>query len=293
MTRERLDRLRAWGVARLKAAGIETAALDARVLLQHCLKLDHASLIAQSDLDVEADAFHAAIARRAAREPVSRMTGEREFYGRSFRLSPAVLDPRPDTETLVAAALDLPWQRLLDLGVGSGALAVTLLAERASATGVATDVSGAALAVAAANARRHGVESRLAFTEGAWFAPVTGRFDLVVSNPPYIRHGDLAALQPEVSAHDPALALDGGADGLDAYRSIAASLEACLEPQGHAVLEIGAGQAAEVSAIFAEAGFSTLVRHFDLGGHIRCLVLERRSSENAANKAIGNPQRMV
>ena len=287
MTRERLDLLRRWGVEKLKAARIETAALDARVLLQHCLGLDHSALIAQSDREFEADEFRSAIARRASHEPVSRITGEREFYGRSFAVTPNVLDPRPDTETLVEAALALPWQRLLDLGAGSGALAITLLAERASATGLATDLSGAALSVAAANARRHGVNSRLTLAAGSWFAPVTGQFDLIISNPPYIRHGDLAGLEPEVSVYDPALALDGGADGLMDYRAIAQGLATHLAPRGYALVEIGAGQAGDVSAIFAAAGFLTLARHHDLGGHIRCLAFRPDSGENAANKTIG------
>jgi release factor glutamine methyltransferase len=218
-----------------------------------------------------------AIARREAREPVSRILGEREFHGRPFRVTPDTLDPRPDTETLVQMALALmpKTARFLELGAGTGAVAVTLLAERPECFGVATDISAAALAVARGNAERHGVADRLRLLEGSWFEPVSGVFDIIVSNPPYIPAGDIAGLSPDVRSFDPRLALDGGADGLDAYRAIAAGAADRLVPGGHVAVEIGAGQAAEVAAIFLLAGFLPAGQHLDLGGHVRCLAFQR------------------
>lgn len=261
---------------RLAQAGCATPRLDARLLLQHAAGLAHSQLIAEPRRPVEANVarqFRALVLRRAVHEPVSRITGHREFYGRGFRLTPAVLDPRPDTETLIAAALPLMRQgcRLIDLGTGSGALAITLLAERPDATGLAVDVSAAALAIAYCNARLLGVETRLGFANSDWFTGVSGRFDLVISNPPYIAMGELPGLPPDVRDHDPRGALDGGADGLDAYREIAVGAVEHLTPAGHVLVEIGAGQKPAVSAIFEAAGFSRFASHDDLAGHSRCL----------------------
>jgi release factor glutamine methyltransferase len=186
----------------------------------------------------------------------------------------ATLDPRPDTETLIDAALALMPRRarILDLGTGTGAIAITLLAERPDASAVATDISPAALAVAAENAERSGVAERLGLIHGSWFEPVTGVFDIIVSNPPYIPAGDIAGLSPDVRNFDPILALVGGADGLDPYRAISACANRHLAEAGHVLVEIGAGQADEVAAIFAAAGFGSPERHRDLGGHMRCLA---------------------
>ncbi len=204
---------------------------------------------------------------------MSRIIGAREFYGRRFRVTPAVLDPRPDTETLVEAALKRmpPSARVLDLGTGSGAIIVTLLAERSDATGLATDISSEALAVARENAAALGVAERLTFLEAPWFDGIGERFDLIVSNPPYIPRADIAALSADVRNFDPLLALVGGSDGLDPYRAIAAGAAARLKPGGTVAVEIGAGQADSVEGIFAASGFRQLGRHRDLGGHIRCL----------------------
>jgi release factor glutamine methyltransferase len=225
----------------------------------------------------EVQHFEALIERRARREPVSRILGEREFYGRTFRVTPETLDPRPDTETLIDAALDLMPQgaRILDLGTGTGAIAVTLLAERPDASALATDVSPAALAVAAENAERAGVAERLRLIHGSWFEPVSGVFDIIVSNPPYIPAGDIAGLSPDVRNFDPILALVGGQDGLDPYRAISACAARHLAEAGHVLVEIGAGQADEVEAIFAALGFGSPERHKDLGGHVRCLAFGR------------------
>lgn len=277
MPADALSRLLAAATARLEAAGAHTPALDARLLLQAASGLSREDLILGPDHPLTAEQlqrFESFIARREAHEPVSRILGEREFYGRSFKVTPATLDPRPDTETLIDAALALmPKQpRILDLGTGTGAIAITLLAERPDARGVATDLSPEALAVARENAGSLGVAGRLDLVEGSWFDPVEGRFDLILSNPPYIPAGDIAGLEPDVRNFDPGLALSGGADGLDPYRLIAAGAAAHLAAGGHVLVEIGAGQADDVEAIFTARGLPPAGRHRDLGGHIRCLA---------------------
>jgi release factor glutamine methyltransferase len=226
--------------------------------------------------------FRTLINRRTEREPVSRIIGSREFYGRSFAISPAVLDPRPDTETLVELALTLlpPKARILDLGTGSGAIVITLLAERPDATGVTVDISPDALAVARANAAALGVLNRLTLLEGNWFEPVAGRFDLILSNPPYIPARDIKALSPDVRNFDPLLALVGGEDGLDPYRIIAANAAGYLAAQGHVAVEIGAGQDADIEGIFVQQGLTPAGRYRDLGGHIRCLVFHQMETED-------------
>lgn len=265
---------------RLAEAGCDTPQLDARLLLESATGLSREEIILEPSRQVarsEAERFLSFIARRESREPVSRILGEREFYGRVFHVTPDVLDPRPDTETLIAAALErMPASaRILDLGTGSGAIAVTLLAERPDASGVATDVSPAALAVAQSNAELNGVSERLCLLQGSWFSPVTGRFDIIASNPPYIPERDIAGLSPDVRNFDPRLALVGGADGLDPYRAIASGAAAHLAAGGQVLLEIGAGQAEDVDAIFAASGFRAEGRYSDLGGHSRCLVFRQ------------------
>ena len=265
---------------RFEAAGIESAALDARLLLQHAAALTHEDIAADPDRKIGAAGarrFRELAARRAAREPVSRILGEREFHGRGFEVTPAVLDPRPDTETLVDAALALAQRPglVLDLGTGSGAIIVTLLAEWPQATGVATDLSAAALDVAARNARRHKVNGRVRFVHGNWFEGLTGHFDLIVSNPPYIALGEIAGLAADVRDFDPLRALDGGPDGLEAYRRIAVGAGGHLAPSGAVLVEIGAGQAAAVETIFQAARLTCRGRFADLGGHVRCLSFRK------------------
>ncbi len=281
--------------ARLAAAGCETPALDARLLFQHASGMSREDLILDDGRTIAPDIaehFRTLIDRRAGREPVSRIIGSREFYGRSFAVTPAVLDPRPDTETLVGAALELMPERarVLDLGTGSGAIIVTLLAERPDAEGVTVDISSGALAVARANAGALGVAGRLALLEGDWFSPVTGRFDLIVSNPPYIPARDIPALSPDVRNFDPALALVGGVDGLDPYRIIAAQAPRHLAAKGHVAVEIGAGQEADVTRIFGDRGYAVTGRHRDLGGHLRCLVFHQLETEDRdeGKKPFGN-----
>ena len=264
---------------RLAAQGIETAVLDARLLFQAASGLRHEDIVAEPDLVVPPEVvarFSIFIERRCKFEPVSRILGTREFYGRSFRVTPDVLDPRADTETLVGAALELAKGkeslRILDLGTGSGALAVTLLAELPEATAVASDLSAAALAVAKANAEALGVAGRASFVQANWFEGIGGRFDLIVSNPPYIPLSDIAGLAADVREFDPQRALDGGPDGLEAYRRLANGAGGHLAAKGHIVLEIGAGQENAVNELFTGQGFGRESRHFDLAGHVRCLV---------------------
>src|SRR5258707_6576655 len=214
------------------AAGIESPEADARILLGHALRLDRAGLVAQSGRLLEArevNAVSALAARRLQREPVARILGEKEFWTLSLQISDAVLVPRPDTETVIEAALDfivrgglrLEALRILDIGTGSGALLLALLSELPKARGTGTDISAAALDIARGNAERNRLSGRCTFVVCDIAAGVQGPFDLIVSNPPYVAHGDIASLAPEVRDYDPAIALDGGKDGLDGYRAIA------------------------------------------------------------------------
>ena len=280
MPADNLASLLATATARLKAAGSGTPTLDARLLLQAATGLSREDLILGPDRCLtreQLSAFEAFVSRRERHEPVSRILGAREFYGRVFHVTPATLDPRPDTETIIEAALKLMPERarLLDLGTGAGAIAITLLAERPDASGVATDLSPQALAVAAGNAARLGVADRLTLLQGSWFAPVSGAFDIILSNPPYIPAAEIAGLSPDVRNFDPTLALSGGTDGLDPFRIIASGAAAHLAAAGCVLVEIGAGQADGVEAIFAVEGFGAAGRHLDFGGHIRCLGFNR------------------
>jgi release factor glutamine methyltransferase len=263
--------------ARAAFAHLDTPALDARLLLQHVTGLSQADLIARSDepvSDANTKAFRALVERRARHEPVSRIIGAREFYGRQFEVTPDVLDPRADTEVLIEAALALLPQdkplRLLDLGTGSGIIAITLLAERPIATALAIDVSDQALEAARRNAAQNGVT--LETKGGSWFEGVEGTFDAILSNPPYIETSDIAGLSRDVRDHDPHVALDGGEDGLQCYRVIASQAGQHLKPSGFVAVEIGAGQADDVVEIFRQNGFVCRSTHRDLAGHTRCLV---------------------
>ena len=262
-------------VQALGEAGISDAAADARHLLAHALGVarDRLILIGPDPMPAAAqDTLDRLVARRIAREPVTRIMGQRLFWGRSFAVTPDVLDPRADTETLIATALDgAPPARLLDLGTGSGAIALTLLAEWPQAQAVATDISPAALAVAARNASALGVADRLELLPSDWFQAVTGRFELILSNPPYIAADEMPGLAPEVLLHDPAMALSPGGDGLMPYRIIAAQAAAHLMPQGRVMVEIGWKQGADVKAIFAAQGWRDLRLIRDIEGRDRVL----------------------
>jgi release factor glutamine methyltransferase len=245
----------------LREARIAAPELDARLLLCHAAGMTHEAYVAALNDVLAPDAaarFGDFVERRLAGEPVSRIIGIREFYGRPFRIDASTLDPRPDTETLVEAALGLVDREaplsILDLGTGSGCILITLLAELPRASGVGVDVSLPALEQARANAHTLGVGDRAAFLASDWLEAVEGSFDLVVANPPYLSAADMAALSPEVRDHDPGPALDGGPDGLSAYRRIVPDLRKALRPGGFALFEIGPGQDQAVSRLLAEAG---------------------------------------
>ena len=259
----------------LEQAGIDEAARDARKLLSWAMGIDGAGLAARLRDDLPAaqhEAFKAAIDRRAAHEPVSHITGVRAFWGREFRVTPDVLDPRPETELLVELALAEPFRRVLDLGTGSGAILISLLAERPEATGVGTDISEKAILVAGENAVRHGVADRIVLPIADWFGDVGGSFDLVVSNPPYIAAGEVEELDRDVREFEPRGALTDGGDGLSAYRAIAERVHWCLSPGGRLLLEIGATQAQDVTNILQEAGLSSIAVHRDLAGRDRVVA---------------------
>ena len=264
----------------LRDADIELSALDARLLLQAASALTHEQVIAEPNMVLPADKisrFKSFIDRRLQHEPVTRILGVREFYGRLFQVSPAVLDPRADTETIIELTLQLMGQepmRILDLGTGSGAIAITLLAERPNWSGIAADLSSDALEIAKANSTALGVTGRLAFHNGTWFDGISEKFDLIVSNPPYIPHSDIFVLSLEVQNFDPHLALNGGGDGLEAYRAIAAGSAKYLNSKGLVILEIGAGQGADVTQIFINQGFELTEQKSDLGGHVRALAFK-------------------
>jgi len=214
-------------------------------------------------------------ARRIAGEPIDHILGYREFYGREFKVSKDVLSPRPETEMLVDTALAVLKNkadpRILDLGTGSGAIAISILAEIEEARGDAVDLSGAALKIAKENAAAHNVETRLTFHEGSWFAPVSGHYDIILSNPPYITAAAMNELDVEVAAFDPDLALHGGEDGLSAYRAIIAEAGRYLKPNGILLFEIGYDQGSSVSDLLKGAGFTDISIHKDLAGHDRMI----------------------
>jgi release factor glutamine methyltransferase len=289
MTGDREPTVSVAGVRRALAktfrkAGLDTPDLDARVLVGHALGLDHTALMAQSDRTIrgeEAERIRTFAARRIGREPVSRIVGSTEFWSLEFVITPAVLVPRPETETLVEAALGVldakPRQalRIADLGTGSGALLLALLHELEGADGVGTDVSLPALGVARENSERLGLSQRAAFVACDFGAALGGGFDLVVSNPPYVSQRELLGLDPEVCSYDPKLALDGGIDGLVAYRQIAADARRLAAPGAHIIVELDAGMADPVAAVFAAAGLAIRAARPDLNGVPRALILRR------------------
>jgi len=263
----------------LTAAGIDNVRFEARLLLAKATGLSVEELIARGSDPAPAEVIatlRSLTARRVQREPMAYILGEREFWGLPFKVTPAVLVPRPDSETLIEAALSLladrqrAW-RLLDLGLGSGCLLLTLLRELPQATGVGLEVSTAALEIAQANTGALGVASRAVLLQGDWRQPgwdegLGGPFDLIVSNPPYIETQALPQLMPEVSRYEPHQALDGGPDGLDAYRAIGAAARSLLAPGGHLLVEVGRGQASDVISIFGSQSLSPGIPWKDLGG---------------------------
>ncbi len=260
---------------RLQAAGVDGAARDLRLLLAFAIGIPPDRLTPALGDPISASAaarFEAAVLARVSRQPVSQIVGGRLFWGRWFSVTPDVLDPRPETETLIAAALDGEFSRVLDLGTGSGAILITLLAERAGATGTGVDLSPKALAVAAANAASLSVSGRATFLQSDWLSAVSGRFDLVVANPPYIAEAEMPALSPEVRLWEPRLALTPGGDGLDACRIILRDVRAVLVPAGRVLVEIGAGQGDAVAALCRSAGLQAVTVLQDMDGRDRVVA---------------------
>ncbi|KAJ29628.1 peptide chain release factor N(5)-glutamine methyltransferase [Sulfitobacter pontiacus] len=260
--------------ARLRAAGVPDPARDARILLAHAASVDAArvTLIAPEEIAPDiAERYEKLIALRAVRVPVSHLVGQRAFYGRDFKVSRDVLDPRPETESLIELALSEPFERVLDLGTGSGCILVTLLAEQQVARGLGLDLSEAACLQASANAVLHGVQARAEIKQSDWFSAAEGRFDLIVSNPPYLAQSEMADVSPELRLHEPEMALTDGQDGLSVYRIIAAQAQGYLTPTGRVLAEIGWQQGADVKAIFEAAGWGRVRILPDLGGRDRVL----------------------
>ena len=269
---------------RLADAGIPDARAEARRLIALATGLGIEGVVASADNPLAAEAlarFDALVARRSDHEPFAYIAGEREFWSLPFRVTPATLIPRPDTEAVVEAALahlrerGNPTPRILDLGTGSGCILLALLSELPGATGVGVDASEEALAVAAHNACALGLAERVTFRLGNWTEGISGRFDLIVSNPPYIPEADIASLDADVARFEPLSALSGGSDGLDAYRAIAVAAPPLLEPGAALALELGFGQADAVAALLRSAGLDIAGAHADLAGIPRCVVATR------------------
>jgi len=272
---------------RLAAAGVEDPRRDARLLLAAAIGCEATALVIEPERLVDgisAERFARFIERREAREPVSRILGRREFWSLCFRVVPATLDPRPDSETLIEASLAaIPNRaaalRLLDLGTGTGCLLLALLAELPNATGLGVDIEPAAVTAARENATSLGLAARASFHVADWTAGIDGSFDIIVANPPYVPESDIEGLAPEVARWEPRRALAGGADGLDAYRALAPRILDRLAPDGVAVLEFGAGQDRDVATILAASGLEIRTLRHDLSGVLRCAVVVRGSAK--------------
>jgi len=266
---------------RLRAAGVESPRREARLLLAHVLGLRPEQIVSENFSLQGAQfrgRFEAAVVRRAQREPLAYIIGRREFWSLDFEVGPSVLIPRPESEIMVEEALkrfpktDAPL-RVADLGTGSGCLLLAFLSERTEAEGLGVDISEEALGIAKRNAARLGLEGRAQFLRNDWISGLSGTWEVIFINPPYIVEGELDGLEPEVSRYEPRTALDGGPDGLCAYRRIAASLRPRLAPEGRVFLEVGQGQAEPVERIFSEKGLNVEGTVFDLAGIPRCLVV--------------------
>lgn len=272
----------------LAAVGIDGAGREARLLLQHVSAIPISTQIAFGERLLDATviaAFDKALARRCGREPLSHILGCREFWSMSFRVTSDTLDPRPDSEALIdavlgelrqedSASVDRPL-RLIDFGTGSGCLLLALLSELPQARGLGIDLNPGAVAVATANAMRLGLSQRAVIKKGNWDSGVRESFDIVISNPPYIPSEEIPGLQPEVAFFEPRLALDGGADGLAAYRSLADSVSRVMKPNGFAAFEIGAGQGPDVVAIMRMKGLRHIASAHDLQAHERVLIFRK------------------
>jgi len=282
---EALGALLREALTRLMAAGVDDPALDARLIVEYLSGTTRTQAIADPERRIDSNAIaaiDAALRRRAGGEPVHRILGYREFYGLRLSLSPETLEPRPDTETLVEAVLPFVEAiaaregacRILDLGTGTGAIALALLSAVPAATATGIDISAGALATAARNAGELGLGGRFTTVQSDWFEKVSGRYHVIAANPPYIPSGDIGNLQDEVRDFDPRLALDGGVDGLNPYRIIAAEAARFLEAESRIVVEIGHTQRNEVTDIFKAAGYASAEALRDLGGNDRVLVFQ-------------------
>ncbi len=272
----------------LSDGGLETPDLEARWILKSVLNISDADLItgAGTVSQEQATRIDAIVTRRLAGEPLSRILGEREFYGRTFKIGPETLDPRPDTETLVRIAVGVLEKKfhvkqpiplyaaeILDLGTGSGAILLSILKENPDLRGIGVDLSYETLKIASHNAKSLGVSQRSAFICGNWADSITGQFELIVSNPPYIRTSVIENLEKEVRNHDPILALDGGLDGLDAYKKIFSELPRLLKPGGTALLEIGFDQTDDLARLSREPWIRKICTHTDLAGRPRVVEI--------------------
>jgi release factor glutamine methyltransferase len=272
--------LLAAATARLDAAGLAAPRREARLVLALALGVDPAAMLGWPERAVDpekARAAEALLQRRARREPLSRLAGHREFWSLDFALSPDTLDPRPDSETLIAAALaDIPDRaaplRVVDLGTGTGCLLLALLSELPHARGIGVDIAPGAITTARGNAARLGLANRAAFQLGGWGSRIAGPADVILTNPPYIPCDEIAALPPEVLRYDPVAALDGGPDGLAAYRVLGPAIRDLLSAAGKAYVELGAGQVDQVARLMAEAGLRVAAVKRDLAGIERCLI---------------------
>ncbi len=280
------DALKA-GVLALQAERIETASLDARLLLAHALGVSREQLLFRLDAAItreQAAAYDDLIARRAQRQPVSQLLGRREFWGREFIVTGDTLDPRPDSEAMIETILaqrpdrSVPL-RILDLGTGTGCLMLSLLGEYPEARGVAVDISEEALAVARKNAERHGMADRVEFRRSRWWEHVGESFDIIAANPPYILTDVIPQLHPEVSEFEPMVALDGGTDGLVCYREIALQLADRLAPGGIAAFELGTGMQQGVCDIITSRGLQVAAVRQDLQGIPRCIVFQHNTND--------------
>jgi release factor glutamine methyltransferase len=269
-------------IVRLREAGVAEPAPDARRLMAHALGIAASRLTLHSHDTISAQAavtFEAYVDARLGHQPVAQIIGRRAFYGREFVVTKDVLDPRPDTETLIERALSAPYSKVLDLGTGSGCILVTLLAENPAATGEGADLSAAALAVAQQNAAACGVADRAAFYRSDWLSGASGPYDLIVSNPPYIAEDEMAGLARDVREWEPHMALTPGADGLKVYRVLASDAAQFLTADGRVIVEIGAGQGADVVVLFEQALWINVGLFKDINGKDRVVCAQKSPAQ--------------
>ncbi len=272
----------------LKAAGITSYSLDADLLMSHALNMSKEEIFCypmRELSEMEESKFNELVKRRALREPISHIIGKREFWGREFKVTEKTLDPRPDSESLIENTLNLykdipPPLKILDFGTGSGCLLLTLLCEFKDANGVGVDIKEETITVAKENSLKLGLAKRSCFVVSNWGKSVKGNYDLIISNPPYIKHSDIDGLEPEVSKYEPRQALDGGDTGLECYIELAPQMFNLLSEGGFAVLEHGIGQETEIRKILEKNNFSFVNYKQDLAGINRCITVQKNKHQN-------------